>query len=154
MLWEFGTCYSFLCAQGCDQVARDSPVAGRRLCPFLVTSPVRTLNSNPAPMPTHAYLGRASHCRHKPESIQMPGRAPQCRPRETQQVAGGSLWPVHVPLYVGHPHAFHGAFPGPLPQPDSASCFPTLFCLCLKVVTTRVMLMCRLIALPHGVTSS
>lgn len=69
-------------AQGCDQVARDSLMAGRGPCPFLVTRPIRTLNSNLAP---------TLHTSEKPAAADVNQRAPkclaspQCGPWETQR---------------------------------------------------------------------
>lgn len=66
-------------------------MAGSGPCPFLVTLPVRTLNSNPAP--THAYLRGASNGRHKARSIQTPGQVLQSGRWETQQVTEAHLPP-------------------------------------------------------------
>lgn len=88
--------------QWCNQVAGDSWVLGRGLCPFLVTRPVRTLNSSP--VPRHACLGGASDCGQKPVSIWMPAMSGSVG----WQMVRASFVPVPLLLlqgtvYVGHP---------------------------------------------------
>lgn len=113
-------------AQGCDQVARDSLMAGRGPCPFLVTCPVRTLNSNPAP--TRAYLREASSCRHKPKSHPNAWqvlRAGTGRLRGDRRLilASPLLPPIRHSL-CGPPHPSHGAVPGVSPSWTPPLLFP------------------------------
>lgn len=72
--------------QGCDQVARDSLMAGRGPCSFLAIRPVRALNSNPVPSRRPRV-----HTSEKPATADVNQRAPKCRPGpwETREAIGG-----------------------------------------------------------------
>lgn len=78
--------------QGCDQVARDSLMAGRGPCSFLAIRPVRTLNSNPVPSRRPRV-----HTSEKPATADINQRAPKCLARSLGD-AGGDRRPVYFLL--------------------------------------------------------